>query len=115
MPAPPDLGSLDREAALTRVGGDGTLLKEIAVLFLQHYGGWIGELREAAAHGDTKRIERTAHNLKGSVATFGAGNAVQAALNLEHRARTSDLIGVSASLAALEIALETLRHDLESL
>ena len=111
----PDLGSLDREAALTRVGGDEALLKEIAGLFLEHHRDWIGELREAAARGDVKRIERMAHTLKGSVANFGARNAVDASVDLKNSARSSDLLGVSTALGALELALETLCRDLATL
>jgi two-component system sensor histidine kinase/response regulator len=107
--------SLDREVALTRVGGDLELLKEIAVLFLENYQEWLGELRQATAQGDAQMVERTAHGLKGSVANFGARKAVEAALTLENLGRGRNLTGAAESLAALEAALETLRGDLESL
>jgi HPt (histidine-containing phosphotransfer) domain-containing protein len=106
---------LDREVALSRVGGDLELLKEIAVLFLENYQAWLGELREAAARGDPKGVESTAHGLKGSVANFGAQTVVDAALRLETMGRGRDLTGVSQSLAALESALAALRPELESL
>jgi HPt (histidine-containing phosphotransfer) domain-containing protein len=106
---------LDREVALSRVGGDVELLREIAVLFLENYGTWLGELREAAARGDAKVVENTAHGLKGSVANFGAQNAVDAALVLETMGRRRDLTDVSRSVAALEAALAALRPELESL
>jgi HPt (histidine-containing phosphotransfer) domain-containing protein len=106
---------LDREVALSRVGGDAELLKEIAVLFLENYQAWLGELRDAAVRGDAKVVENTAHGLKGSVSNFGAQAAVEAALQLETLGRNRDLTGVSVSLAALESALEALRPELESL
>jgi two-component system sensor histidine kinase/response regulator len=108
-------GSLDREVALARMGGDRELLKEIAGLFLENYRDWLGELRHATALGDAQMVERTAHGLKGSVANFGARNAVEASLKLENLGRSRDLAGATESLAALESALETLRGDLESL
>jgi two-component system sensor histidine kinase/response regulator len=111
----PLIGSLDREVALARVGGDPELLREIAALFLENYRDWLGELRQAAARGDAQMVERTAHGLKGSVANFGARNAVEASLNLETLGRNRDLAGATESLVALELALETLRGDLESL
>jgi two-component system, sensor histidine kinase and response regulator len=111
----PHPASLDREVALTRVGGDAELLKEIAELFLENYQAWLAELREAGASGDAGAVERTAHGLKGSVANFGARDAVDAALKLEHLGRNHDLSAMPESLAALEAALETLRGDLESL
>jgi HPt (histidine-containing phosphotransfer) domain-containing protein len=106
---------LDLEIALTRVGGDPELLKEIAVLFLDNYHAWLGELREAAGRGDAEGVEHTAHGLKGSVANFGAQAAVDAALRLENLGRSGDLSDVSSSLAALESALTALRPELESL
>jgi two-component system, sensor histidine kinase and response regulator len=112
---PQSIGSLDREAALARVGGDDELLKEIATLFLENYQAWVSELREAAACNDAAAIQRTAHGLKGSVANFGARDAVEASLKLESLGRSGDLTQVPESLAALESALETLRTDLESL
>jgi two-component system sensor histidine kinase/response regulator len=109
------LASLDREVALARVGGDPELLKEIAVLFLENYQTWLGELREAALSGNPDAVQRTAHGLKGSVANFGARDAVEASSKLEALGRSSDLAGMAESMAALEAALETLRGDLESL
>lgn len=111
----PYTASLDREVALARVGGDAELLKEIAVLFLENYEIWLNELREAGAKGDADAVQRTAHGLKGSVANFGAGDAVAAALKLENLGRAHDLTAMPESLAALEAALKTLRGDLESL
>jgi len=107
--------ALDREVALARVGGDPELLKEIAVLFLDHYNAWLGELREAAGRGDAEGVENTAHGLKGSVANFGARAAVDAALQLETLGRNRDLTNISPSLAALESALTELRTELETL
>jgi two-component system, sensor histidine kinase and response regulator len=107
--------ALDREVALARVGGDPELLKEIAVLFLDNYNSWLGELREAATRGDALGVEHTAHGLKGSVANFGAHAAVDAALRLEKLGRSRDLTNISQSLAALESALTDLRPELEAL
>ncbi len=115
MKSPATGSALDREVALSRVGGDAELLKEIAVLFLENYQAWLGELRDAAVRGDAKVVENTAHGLKGSVSNFGAQAAVEAALQLEMLGRNRDLTGVSTSLSALESALEALRPELESL
>jgi HPt (histidine-containing phosphotransfer) domain-containing protein len=107
--------ALDREVALSRVGGDPELLKEIAILFLENYDAWLGELREAAGRGDAEGVEHTAHGLKGSVANVGAQAAVDAALRLEELGRSRDLTDISTSLSALESALTALRPELESL
>jgi HPt (histidine-containing phosphotransfer) domain-containing protein len=105
----------DKEVALSRVGGDTELLKEIAVLFLDDYPKSLRELREAVEAGDPKRVERSAHGLKGSVSNFGARPAVEAALQLETMGRAQKLVEVKQVLHTLELALAALRPELESL
>ena len=114
MSSPTD-AVLDRELALTRVGGDAELLREIAVLFLEDYPQSLAEIREALDRGDAHKIERTAHGLKGSVANFGAANAVSAAKQIENLGRAKQLEEVGAVLVTLELALATLRPELEAL
>ena len=70
---------IDRQVALSRVGGDAELLKEIAQLFIDDYPRAMADIRQAADRGDAKSLERSAHGLKGSVANFGAPSAVEAA------------------------------------
>jgi len=105
----------DQAVALSRVGGDAELLKEIAVLFLDDYPKSLEELREAVRSGDAKGVERTAHGLKGSVSNFGARPAVDAALQLETMGRAQKLVEVEQVLHSLELALAALRPELESL
>ena len=106
---------LDRELALSRVGGDEDLLKEIAAIFLEDYPNSIQEIRTAIETGDAKRLETSAHTLKGSVANFGARVAVESALRLEQMGRAQHLEESSEMLRALEQALSALRPELEAL
>lgn len=108
-------GTLDREVALSRVGGDLELLKEIAELFLDEYPKNLADLHEAIAAGDAKGLERAAHGLKGSVATFGADAAVEAAFRLESMGRARQMVEVAQILNTLELALAALRPELEAL
>ena len=112
-PAPNPI--LDREVALARVGGDLQLLREIANLFLENYTPWIEELREAATRGDAQALERAAHGIKGSVSTFGARDAVEAAQHIEQLGRRHDFSEVLQAVGLLELALAMLRPELESL
>lgn len=107
--------AIDRKLALSRVGGDAALLKEIAQLFLEDYPKSMDDLRRAAHSGDARWVERTAHGLKGSVATFGAPAAVEAARALETMGRADDLTEVEPVIRSLELALAALRPELESL
>lgn len=112
---PTEQPGLDREFALARVGGDVELLREIAALFIDDYPRVIGQLRDALAHGDAQGLERTAHGLKGSVSTFGARNAMEAAKMLENLGRSHKLDEVRQILNTLELALAALRSELETL
>ncbi len=113
--AAPSEAIFDQAVALSRVGGDAELLKEIAVLFLDDYPKSLNELRDAVRTGDAKRVERTAHGLKGSVSNFGARPAVDAAFQLETMGRAQKLVEVEQVLRTLELALAALRPELESL
>ncbi|SRR5258707_1345864 len=106
---------LDRDLALTRVGGDATLLKEIATLFLEDYPVTLAELHDALGRGDAQTVERAAHGLKGSVANFGAYTAVETARSIENMGRAHQLAEAAQLLNTLETALAALRPELESL
>ncbi len=110
-----DAEVFDKNVALSRVGGDAELLKEIAILFLDDYPKSLAELRAAVETGDARRLERSAHGLKGSVSNFGARSAVDAALQLEIMGRAQTLVQVEQVLHTLELALAALRPELESL
>lgn len=107
--------SLDRELALSRVGGDLDLLKEIASLFVEDYPRVLRVLHHAVASGDAQMVERTAHGLKGSVSTFGARAAMEAARTLENLGRAREMAELNSVLDRLELALATLRPELENL
>jgi len=106
---------LDRDSALSRVGGDLELLREIGALFLQECPPAVQELRRAVALRDAHRIERNAHSLKGSVSTFGAGAAFQAALELERQGHNRDLTQVESSLLRFESSVKLLCAELQVL
>ena len=106
---------LDHDLALSRVGGDAELLKEIAALFMDDYPNVLIELRSAAARGDAQGVERAAHGLKGSVANFGAQAAVDAAFQLEQMGHVRDLAGVGTAIDALARALDELHPELKAL
>ena len=109
------LQELDESLALNQVGGDLDLLKEVVELFLDDYPGTIEKLRSAVASHDSKGVEHHAHSLKGSVTTFGANHAFEAAYELEKLGRIGDLTGSTGSLLRLEQALGALRPELLTL
>jgi HPt (histidine-containing phosphotransfer) domain-containing protein len=106
---------MDRELALCRVGGDLGLLKEVAAIFLAEYPKGLADLQGALAAGDAYKFERVAHGLKGSVATFGAQLAVDAAFRLEQLGHAQDLATAMSTLHLLDQHLRVLSLELESI
>jgi PAS domain S-box-containing protein len=109
------LRQLDESLALSRVGGDVDLLKEVIGLFLSDYPTTFEKIKDAVAGSDANALEHHAHSLKGSVSTFGAGRAFEAAFELEKQGRARDLRGSREGLSQLGQALEALRPELEFL
>lgn len=106
---------LDEALALTRVGGDADLLREVVELFLDDCPQALERIRSAVASKDASALEHDAHSLKGSVSTFGAQRAFEAALALEKQGRAKDLTGVETGLRELESALEALVPELQAI
>jgi HPt (histidine-containing phosphotransfer) domain-containing protein len=106
---------LDQDLAMSRVGGDAELLKELADLFLEEYPRLLAELRLGLERRDALQVERSAHSIKGSVANFGAKRAVDAAYQIEQLGRGQKLDSVAELLHTLELALLALQTELAQL
>jgi PAS domain S-box-containing protein len=106
------LQQLDESLALSRVGGDAELLKEVVELFLDDYPSTFEKIKAAIASRNATALEHHAHSLKGSVSTFGANRAFEAAFTLEKQGRSGDLSGAQEGLQQLELALDALRPEL---
>lgn len=106
---------LDLQLALSRVGGDKQLLQEIAVLFIQDCPRALGEIQEAVTREDAAKLENAAHALKGSVANFGARDAVEAAFRLEQMGRANEMSEAGGMLHKLESALSVVCTELATL
>jgi signal transduction histidine kinase/DNA-binding response OmpR family regulator len=109
------LRQLDESLALSRVGGDVELLKEVVELFLADYPETFEKIKSAVTASDPTALEHHAHSLKGSVSTFGADRAFEAAFALEKQGRSRDMSGAEQGVVALEQALAALRPELEHL
>ena len=107
--------ALDRQLALSRVGGDQELLREIAVLFIDECPRALAEIRDAVGCRDAVKLENAAHALKGSVANFGARDAVEAAFRLEQMGRAKEMTEAEGMLRVLETALSVVCSELAAL
>jgi CheY-like chemotaxis protein len=106
---------MDRHKALARMDGDEALLNDLAKLFLEESPRMLEAIAQAVAEKDAERLQRAAHSLKGSVATFSAQDALAAALKLERLGRSGDLEEAERAYAALANEIERLRSALEAL
>ncbi len=110
-----DHGGLDMTAALSHVNGDRRLLREIARLFLADSPRTLAALRRAVRDGDAAGTRAAAHAFKGSIAIFGARDAVERALALQQMGEAGDLSSATAALSALESRIAALNRDLVAL
>ena len=110
-----DILVLNRALALSRVGGDEDLLREIAVIFLGDYPQLVEKIKAALAANDPQGLERASHSLKGSVANFGADPAYRASMELERIGRSNDMSQAQAAYERLDESLRSLHPELTAL
>ena len=106
---------LDQEMALARVDGDEGLLADLATLFCEESPKLLSAVRDAVAKSDAAALQRAAHSLKGSMSTFAARDATEAALRLEELARSGDLADAESAYRLLAAQVDRLKQALESL
>ena len=98
--------AVDRAAALSNVGGDVALLREIVELFLEECPRMVEAIQRGIDAGDAAGVQRAAHTLKGSVSVFGAHRTVELALQLECMGRAGDLTGAAEAMGLLAAELD---------
>ncbi|MGZ8217797.1 response regulator [Methylomagnum sp.] len=122
IPEPPepsgsedDAAGFDRNAALARVDGDESLLREIAELFFVQTPVLLADIKDAIARRDSQELERAAHTLKSSVGNFAAKGAFEAALRLEKMGAGGNLTEVESAYDELVDAVNRLGAGLAGL
>jgi len=96
----------DRAKVIENLGGDERLLDEIAGVFIAGWPDSLTRLRTALAVADADEVRSAAHAIKGSIANFSAGRAVEAARQLEMTGKAGDLGPAPAQLARVVAAVE---------
>ncbi len=107
-PAAPRPPAFDRQSALSNLGNDEELLRQIAEIMLNSYRGQIEDIRLALAAGDLGRLYSIAHSLKGSAGNFAAAPTVRAASHLERLCRDGRIDSAAPAVAALAQNVESL-------
>jgi HPt (histidine-containing phosphotransfer) domain-containing protein len=95
--------------------GDGALLIEMAELWIADSAKQEAQLRNDLASGDAIMVQRAAHAIKGSVGTFQAAAAQEAANQLESTAKDADLVGATKTFERLMTQIDLVRQDLRQL
>jgi len=113
-PVPPaaDNAPLDWSHALHTVRGDRDLLKSVVEAFVSESPRLMAAIRETVASGDAAALQQNAHTLKGSMQYFGAGRAMELAVQLEKMGGDDNLHGAGEILAALEMEMAQLMPGL---
>jgi CheY-like chemotaxis protein/HPt (histidine-containing phosphotransfer) domain-containing protein len=103
---------VDYRGALSRLGGDELLFRELASFFLEDAPAALARARDAVGRGDASAVEREAHSLKGLAANFGAPVAVAAAAELQRLGHGGGLGGAEAHLRRLDEQIAELAREL---
>jgi HPt (histidine-containing phosphotransfer) domain-containing protein len=101
------------EALLARVDGDHDLLAELAGLLRELAPDLLADIRDGVAAGEPYKVERAAHQLRGSISSFGATDAAQTANMLEQMGRRGELTGGAQRCAHLERQVRDLIEHLD--
>ena len=103
------------ELLLDSVMGDRALLVEMAELWLADSAKQERQILEGLDSGDAMMVQRAAHALKGSVGTFQASAAQEAAKQLETSAKDADLVGARKAFERLSTQIDLVKQDLRRL
>ena len=103
------------ELLLDSVMGDRALLAEMAELWLADSAKQERQIRNGLDSGDAIMVQRAAHALKGSVGTFRASAAQDAANQLEMSAKNADWVGARKAFETLSTQIDLVRQDLRRL
>jgi two-component system, sensor histidine kinase and response regulator len=97
----------DRTAALAIVGGEETLLRELAELFIEICPELRAQLETSIQERDASAIAKAAHSLKGSAGSLGATAVYDQSLIMEEKATANELNDIEQLWAAMQGRLDT--------
>jgi two-component system, sensor histidine kinase and response regulator len=103
----------DRAELVDRFDDDVPFITEMVAVFLADAATCTHELRDAVRSGDSERIHRAAHKLKGSLATMAAGPARALAQHIESCGAAGEPVGTSFDELEVEVErlLDALREE----
>jgi two-component system, sensor histidine kinase and response regulator len=107
--------TLDGAALLSRVEGDGDLLRDLVDAFLGEAPQLLREIKRAIKCGDCAKLFNAAHTLKGAASILEAHKASQTAEKLESSGEQGDLSEAGNLLMTLTAEVRSLQTELAEL
>ena len=99
--------------ALQFVGGDASLLRELAEVFLERHSLLLESVGRTIKEGDAEALQEAAHAYKGAVSHFAADTIRDLAIMLEKKGREGDLDGTDLLFVRLQAQGSVLVKELE--
>jgi two-component system sensor histidine kinase/response regulator len=115
MPAPAALAGFELAAALKRVGGNFDYFAGLLRRFNQSQGATVDQVRGLLIAGNRKGAAQLLHKMRGVAANLGAADLAASALALEHAVHAGDDGDFTASLAAVDAAMDIVRATILTL
>ena len=108
------LRTCDPQAALTRLGDDRDLYRDVLKRFFDDSPASIDRIDQAIANGTAEELHRAAHSYKGLAAMAGADQVASTSAELESLGRQNSFQDATLLLARLKEELQNARLQLAS-
>ncbi len=104
--------TLDRRRLMANHAGDMALLAEVIELFNNSSPGYLADIRDAVARGDSRKLQQTARKFRGAVGNLCATATAEAMQLLETIGRANRMAEADDALATAESELTRLQWAL---
>lgn len=94
------------------LGGNRSVARRLAQMFLETYGSTLARLESAVGHGDLAAIRRIAHDIRGTCAVFAAEDCLAIARKIENDLIENLAEEWPADCARMHTAMETMAGEL---
>ncbi len=104
--------TLDSRRLMANHAGDMALLAEVIELFNNSSPGYLADIRDAVARGDSRKLQQTACTFRGAVGNLCATATAEAMQLLEAIGRDNRMAEADDALVDVELELSRLEHAL---
>jgi len=94
--------------------GDDAFITELIDIFTMDAETRIGQVREALATSDSRKIQAAAHSIKGSASQVGADALADVCQELELASTLPGMLNIAGLVSRVEFLFEEIRHAMAS-